>query len=70
MEDPRNSAKHMDSDYTKIMRTAAQTVAMFKANLHKTTNTACVVAQKPESIMFYSSALPQSDCHWGPGDCS
>lgn len=52
MEDPQNSAKHIDYDYAKIMSTAAQTVAMFKANLHKTTNTACLAAQKPESIRF------------------
>lgn len=69
MEDPQNSAKYMDYDYTKIMKTIAQTVARSRANIHKTTNIACLAAQNLESIRFYSSALPQSNCHWGANDC-
>lgn len=68
MEDPQNSAKHMDYDYTKIT-TVAQTAARFRANIHERTNTACLAAQNLESIRFYSSVLPQSNCHWNPSDC-
>lgn len=38
MEDAQDSAKHIDSDHTEIMRTVAQTVVRFRANTHKTTN--------------------------------
>lgn len=63
MEDPQKSAKHKDYDYTKIMRTVAQSAARFGANIHKTSNIASLAAQNPESSRFYSFALPQSNCH-------
>lgn len=45
----------MDYDYTKTIRTIAQTVG---ANIHKPPNTACLAVENLES-----SALPQPNCH-------
>lgn len=56
MEDTQDSAKHIDSDHTEIMRTVAQTGVRFRANTHRTTNIVwqCRIQT---ALVFYSSVL-------------
>lgn len=49
MQDPQNSAKDMDYDNPKIIRTIAQTVTRLRANLYKPPNTACLAVENLES---------------------